>query len=100
MPQNSIPKDWPEFYKAIASRQPRPLLIKLLEMIAAKPTASAGQAIDVGCGDGIDTFALLNAGWRVLAIDGEPQALSLVEANAQPEARSRLQVQRALFHEM
>lgn len=32
-------------------------------------------AVDLGCGNGIDTFALLNDNWNVIAIDKENEAL-------------------------
>ncbi|MEC4815643.1 MAG: methyltransferase domain-containing protein [Scytonema sp. PMC 1069.18] len=33
-------------------------------------------AVDLGCGDGRDTVELLRQGWRVLAIDGEAEAIA------------------------
>jgi len=39
-------------------------------------------AIDLGCGAGRDTVELLRRGWRVLAIDKEPQAIKLTRAAA------------------
>src|SRR5688500_4932830 len=35
-------------------------------------------AIDLGCGAGRETRALLDAGWRVLAIDNEPGTEALL----------------------
>ena len=32
--------------------------------------------MDLGCGDGRDTVELLRQNWRVLAIDGEPEAIA------------------------
>lgn len=36
--------------------------------------------MDLGCGSGNETRALLRAGWDVLAIDREPAAIEMVEA--------------------
>ncbi len=36
---------------------------------------SASLAIDLACGEGRDTAELLRRGWRVLAIDAEPEAI-------------------------
>lgn len=38
-----------------------------------------GHAIDLGCGGGIETALLLKSGWKVLAIDKEPNAIARVE---------------------
>ena len=43
--------------------------------------AGAGRmAIDLGCGDGTDTLALLDRGWSVLAVDIEPAGLALLRS--------------------
>jgi len=39
------------------------------------------QAVDLGCGDGTETLALLEAGWTVLAIDREPAAIEYVRSS-------------------
>jgi tellurite methyltransferase len=67
--------NWATYYEAVAGRPPRETLLKALENFAAEPsTHQARFAVDLGCGDGRDTVELLRRGWRVLAIDGEPQA--------------------------
>jgi 2-polyprenyl-3-methyl-5-hydroxy-6-metoxy-1,4-benzoquinol methylase len=40
-------------------------------LAAALPTA--GNAIDVGCGEGLDAIWLAERGWRVTAIDPSPR---------------------------
>jgi SAM-dependent methyltransferase len=49
-------------------------------------------AVDLGCGAGRDTRALLRAGWRVLAVDREPAARTALEAAVEPGLRSHLQI--------
>ena len=50
--------------------------------------AGAGRmAIDLGCGDGTDTLALLDRGWSVLAVDIEPAGLALLRSRIPPPAR-------------
>ncbi|MFH7029096.1 MAG: class I SAM-dependent methyltransferase [Heteroscytonema crispum UTEX LB 1556] len=39
-------------------------------------TTESRFAIDLGCGEGRDTVELLRRGWRVLAIDGEVEAIN------------------------
>ncbi|HWB23087.1 MAG TPA: membrane dipeptidase [Gaiellaceae bacterium] len=57
-----------------------------------------GFAVDLGCGTGRDTRALLDAGWSVLAIDGEQDGIDRLRA-AIPDDGGRLQTQVARFHE-
>jgi predicted RNA methylase len=58
---------WDEYNGIQGSRAVRPLLQTALEHACTGRTA-----IDLGCGAGVETRALLNAGWRVHAIDGAP----------------------------
>ena len=46
----------------------------------AGPQADRGSAVDLGCGTGNATRALLQAGWNVLAIDKEPGAIEMVRS--------------------
>jgi len=78
---------WSEYYKVTSARQPRDLLVETL----AKFGNSAGFAIDLGCGAGIETVALLGRGWRALAIDNQPEALTQTRANAPLEQHVRLE---------
>jgi SAM-dependent methyltransferase len=39
-----------------------------------------GLAVDLGCGTGRDTLELLQAGWNVVAIDGEQEAIDRLRA--------------------
>jgi methylase of polypeptide subunit release factors len=67
-------------------------LLKALAMIAVP-----GLAVDLGCGSGIDTMALLHRGWRVLAIDRGTQALAWLERNVRPEWLPYLEMQQEAF---
>ncbi|PSN12008.1 class I SAM-dependent methyltransferase [filamentous cyanobacterium CCT1] len=67
---------WMQYYQAVAGRPPRPTLLKALEYHDQAPEALPKFAVDLGCGDGRDTVELLNRGWRVLAIDGETEAIA------------------------
>jgi SAM-dependent methyltransferase len=46
--------------------------------------------IDLGCGNGVETKAFLDRGWRVMAIDREPTAVELTVARASDAQLSRL----------
>ena len=60
--------------------------------------AGAGRmAIDLGCGDGTDTLALLDRGWSVLAVDIEPAGLALPRARIPPASAGRIRLLCASF---
>ncbi|SEB36356.1 Methyltransferase domain-containing protein [Paramicrobacterium humi] len=62
--------DWDGYYAAMRGRSPRPNLLLALKAWGDRPP---GNAIDLGAGDGVDSRALAEAGWRVTALDGEPR---------------------------
>ncbi|WP_250564636.1 class I SAM-dependent methyltransferase [Adonisia turfae] len=67
---------WADYYQAVAGRPPRETLLTALERFSAEPLANARRtAVDLGCGDGRDTVELLRQNWRVIAIDGESEAI-------------------------
>jgi membrane dipeptidase len=68
----------------------------LLEAMAG--FGEPGFAVDLGCGTGRDTRALLAAGWNVLAIDGEQEGIDRLRA-AIPDDSGRLKTQVARFQE-
>jgi tellurite methyltransferase len=70
--------DWAAFYDAVADRPPHETVIGALDRFQA-----AGFAVDLGCGDGRDTMELLRRGWRVFAIDAEPEAIRRLERRAE-----------------
>ena len=60
--------------------------------------AGAGRmAIDLGCGDGTDTLALLDRGWSVLAVDIEPAGLALLRSRIPPASAGRIRLLCASF---
>jgi SAM-dependent methyltransferase len=64
------------YYRATAARPPRTTLLAALDRFGA----ATGFAVDLGCGQGRDTVELLRRGWRVLAIDAEPEAIAGLRA--------------------
>ncbi len=52
-------------------------------VLRAAGRLSPGRALDVACGAGRHTTALLERGWQVTAIDGSPVALALVDPRAE-----------------
>jgi tellurite methyltransferase len=70
---------WSSYYKVVEGRPPRETLIKALGLFAAevdfKTDKNRRFAVDLGCGNGRDTAELLRQNWRVLAIDGQGEAI-------------------------
>ncbi|MEZ4729656.1 MAG: class I SAM-dependent methyltransferase [Caldilineaceae bacterium] len=94
MTQPAENNGWTNYYKARTGRPPRPLLLAAM----ARFVGAAGlQAIDLGCGEGTDTIALLDQGWQVLALDQQPEAIVRLQAQTPPELLGRLQTQTVAF---
>lgn len=76
---------WADYYAANEGRAPRDLLLDVLGRFAMP-----GDAVDLGCGAGIDTLAMLDRGWTVCAIDAESEAIERLRARAgdRPELSS------------
>lgn len=87
---------WGEYYRATSGRAPRELLRQTLNRFQ-QPDDSPRRAIDLGCGAGIETMALLVQGWYVLAIDQQPEATAGVSARAASGHEGRLSTQTASF---
>jgi SAM-dependent methyltransferase len=93
--------NWSAYYRAVSNRPPRETLVHAVDRFAAEPASSRQRfAIDLGCGIGTDAFELLRRGWRVLAVDGHPEAIAQVRQDAPPEARPRLEARVARFEEL
>jgi tellurite methyltransferase len=88
---------WENYYEKIKGRAPRQLLLDVLEKF---PPDASLHAIDLGCGDGTESAALLDRGWHVLAIDGEPTAIQHLLAKVPAEDKIRLQTQIAKFEDV
>ena len=71
-------RDWPGYFAVMHGKGPRDTTARALDAFAAEgiPDASGDPsiAVDLGCGEGRDTQAILERGWRVTAIDGHISA--------------------------
>lgn len=100
-------RDWPAYYDRVAGEPPRKTLLEAVEAFAnarGPETAGAGRepllAVDLGCGDGRDTQALLERGWSVIACDPHEEGLRRLRLRplcALAEREGRLKVQLADF---
>jgi trans-aconitate methyltransferase len=92
--------DWEVYYQKVAGRAARPLLKDALGHAGASNPEMPRQATDLGCGDGTETLILLEHGWRVLAIDGEPAAITQLRAKVPTEMADRLETRVATFEDI
>jgi hypothetical protein len=60
---------WADYYDENEDREPRELLFEALSRFGP----GSHDAVDLGCGSGIDTIAILERGWRVLATDAKAE---------------------------
>jgi len=69
---------WEKHYRHFEGKTtpPAATLTKALTLFAQKKySVEVSHAIDLGCGNGIDTLTLLQKGWQVLAVDRQEEAL-------------------------
>lgn len=85
---------WEEYYNKMKGRPPRPLLTKVLELI---PDSLDKTAVDLGCGIGIDTLYLLEQGWKVTAVEKEPQGISLLKSHLSAPKSANLRIKQSSF---
>ena len=91
---------WADFYQKTQGREPRPLLTDVLNFFEKDSPRDSHHAVDLGCGDGTETIALLRGGWSVLAIDSEPEAIRRLLEKLPKDGHTRLQTQVARFEEV
>ncbi|MBX9692708.1 MAG: class I SAM-dependent methyltransferase [Cyanobacteria bacterium] len=65
---------WSEFIAHTKNAKAHTTLLYALELFE-KEGFECGQAVDLGCGAGSDTYELMDRGWRVHAVDQEQSAL-------------------------
>jgi tellurite methyltransferase len=77
---------WSDYYEKNEGREPREALLRALDLVE-RP----GRAVDLGCGSGTDTLAMLSRGWRVVAIDAEADAIRRLRDRVPAELLERLE---------
>jgi tellurite methyltransferase len=78
--------EWTEYYDENEDRAPREMLLNVLDAFGG----DAHEAVDLGCGSGIETLAMLERGWSVFAIDAEEEAIRRVRKRVPSNLAPRL----------
>jgi len=84
--------DWTVYYEQTGD-EPRATLVDALDRFE-----QPGLAVDLGSGTGRDTAELVRRGWRVIAIDGEPEAMVRLAARRDLD-HSQVTIQTARFEQ-
>jgi tellurite methyltransferase len=90
---DAVSEGFSAYYDATAKRPPRRTLLFALERFGD----FAGFAVDLGCGDGRDTVALLRRAWSVLAIDAEEEAIVRLRSRTDLPAGAAIETRIARF---
>lgn len=88
-------RDWPMYFDAVADKPPRDTLVRALALFAAAPGSEGPHpvALDIACGEGRDTRAILRspsgASWKVIASDSSDDGLARLRASLSEQEASR-----------
>lgn len=92
--------EWEGFYRAVEGRPLRPLFIDAIPFLPTATQPDPPAAVDLGCGDGVETLELLKRGWQVLAVDGSREGIARLEKSVPPADRARLTTRVAPFADL
>ena len=90
-------KVWADYNAAQADRPVRSLC---LDAMALAGPGTGRQAIDLGCGAGKETLAMMGAGWSVHAVDSLPDTMERLLGIAPAEAAGRLSIEVRAFQDL
>ena len=88
---------WSAYNAAQGDRPPRPLC---REVMGLAGPGRGRTAIDLGCGAGTETRALLRQGWRVIAVDSAPTTQEHVLAATADLDRDGLSIRTSSFADL
>ena len=98
-PPDEPESDWSSFLEGTADRPPLPFFDRAMEFVDGD-NGRGRLAVDLGCGGGADTRALLARGWRVFATDGSPSAERLILDRVDPDHADRLSITIGSFEDV
>lgn len=84
-------RDWNNYYNVFKDKPPREILLTALSFFENEDQGNAEKyAVDLGSGTGIDTFELLERGWKVFSSDKEQKAIDIIQSKVKDEHKDRL----------
>ncbi len=89
---------WNGYYASQTGRTTRPLFDEAMAQVGTG-AEEPRLAVDLGCGDGTESLALLSRGWRVLAVDKQAEAIDLLGSRVHPDHRPRLEARVAAIED-
>jgi len=87
---------WERYSARTLGRGPRPMLLAACDLFGS---GKGRTAVDLGCGAGVDSLALLARGWSVTAIDKDQAGLDLLTARVPAGSAGQARIVRAAFSE-
>lgn len=101
-------RDWPEYFNAVKGQPPRDTSLRALAAFEREGrshseiggTQRHRLAIDIACGEGRDTRAMLERGWGVIAVDYHAEAVTRTIAALSTEWRERCAVRQLAMEEI
>tara|TARA_R110002096_G_scaffold435816_1_gene663121 strand:+ start:139348 stop:140013 length:666 start_codon:yes stop_codon:yes gene_type:complete len=96
-------RDWPAYFDRMEGKPARDTVLKALERFGDIDQSNPPLAVDLGCGAGRDSVAMLSAGWNVWAQDGSQDGLNRTKARPEIQAAikaNRIQITHAHFEEL
>ncbi|CAM1334923.1 methyltransferase domain-containing protein [Tenacibaculum aestuariivivum] len=93
---------WKVHYDKVSKENHPPAytLSQALVLMKGKGDLSGFKAIDLGCGNGVDTFAMLSEGLEVLAIDKESDSLLHIQKYINTEHTSKVNFKNTSFESL
>ncbi len=76
---------WADYYAYVGDRPVRPLFARALQEYGE--VTPGAVAVDLGCGSGIETRSLLDAGFTVTAVDSSDDSMRILDALPDPDGR-------------
>lgn len=94
-------RDWPSYFDAVKDQPPRDTLLRALAAFEREPAPALPRlAIDLACGEGRDTREMLHRGWRVLALDADPEGVGRTLSQLDPAWAARCTVRQMTMEEV
>lgn len=92
--------EWDDYYAVTAGRPPSRWFIAAMDAIDGN-RGRGRRAIDLGCGPGVESHALIERGWSVIAVDREQSAIDrVIERMLRLGLSDRLETLVGSFHEV